>query len=95
MSLNQRRTLTKAFIESHFRYCPLVWMFQGIMVNKKVNHLHETALRIVYKDYISFLKTFFKEINLSLFTIGTFSHWLLKVKQNLSIQCYVTYCKHD
>ena len=43
----------KTFIESQFGYCPLVWMFHGKIVHKKINHLHERALRIVYKDYIS------------------------------------------
>ena len=27
MSFNKRRTLMKAFIESQFNYCPLIWMF--------------------------------------------------------------------
>ena len=49
-SLNRRRTLMKMFIESQFGYCPLIWMFHGRIVNKKINHLHGRALRIVYKD---------------------------------------------
>ena len=27
MTLNQRKTIMKTFIFSHFGYCPLVWMF--------------------------------------------------------------------
>ena len=46
----QRRVLFKAFIESRFEYCPLVWMFHDRNVHHKINHLHERALRIVYKD---------------------------------------------
>ena len=34
MSLNQRRTSMKTFIESRFGYCPLVWIFHGRIVNK-------------------------------------------------------------
>ena len=65
-------------------------MFHGIIVNKKINHLHERVVRIVYKDYASFffffehfvkreqvvLNTYLKEKILSLFIVGTFSHWL-------------------
>ena len=53
--LNQkrRRTLTKAFIESQFGYCPLIWMFCGRNLNNRINHLHERSLRIVYNDYES------------------------------------------
>ena len=36
MTLNQRRTLMKTFIESQFGYCPLVCMFRGGIVNKKL-----------------------------------------------------------
>ena len=31
----------KAFIESQFGYCPLIWMFHSSGVNSKINHLHE------------------------------------------------------
>ena len=54
MSLNQRQTLMKTFIESHFGYYPLIWKFHGRIVNKNNNHMHERALQIVYKDYIIF-----------------------------------------
>ena len=47
MSLNQTGTLMEIFIESQFGYCPLVWMFHGRIVNKKINNLHERVLRIV------------------------------------------------
>ena len=38
------------FILSQFNYCPLIWMFCERQFNNKVNHLHEMALRIAYKD---------------------------------------------
>ena len=57
MSLNQRRTSMKTFIESQPGYCPLVWMFHGRIVNKEINHLHGKALPIVYKDLSVLLKT--------------------------------------
>ena len=53
--LNQecRRTLLRAFIESQFGYCPLIWMFCGRNLNNRINYLHERSLRIVYNDYES------------------------------------------
>ena len=43
----------KAFIESQFGYCTLVWMFCDRQENNRINHLHERALRILYNDYKS------------------------------------------
>ena len=45
--------LLKTFIESQFSYCPLIWMFCSIKMNRKINHIHERALRLVYNDYTS------------------------------------------
>ena len=40
----------KAFVESQFGYCPLIWMFHSRGLNNKINRIHERALRITYKD---------------------------------------------
>ena len=53
LSLQKRRIVFKAFIESQFQYCPLVWMFHSRTSNNKINKLHERALRVVYNDYES------------------------------------------
>ena len=53
MSFNERRMVMKAFIESQFNYCPLIWMFHSRTLNNKINRLHERALRLVYSDYKS------------------------------------------
>ena len=45
-TLKQRKVLMKSFIEAQFGYCPLVWMFHGRVLNRKINHLH------LYKLYI-------------------------------------------
>ena len=50
MSKEKLRVLMKAFIESQFGYCPLIWMYHGRVLNNKINKLHERALRIVYKE---------------------------------------------
>ena len=53
MSLEKRRTLMKAFIESQFNYFPLIWMFHSRTLNNKINRIHERAWRTVYSDYNS------------------------------------------
>ena len=43
-----------AFVESQFSHCPLIWMFcHSRRLNKRINHIHERGLRIVYEDYTS------------------------------------------
>ena len=51
ISLKKRRILMKSFIISQFGYCPLIWMTHNRGLNNKINHIHERALRIVYKDF--------------------------------------------
>ena len=53
MTLQKKRTLYKAFVESQFKYCPLTWMFHGHKTNYKINRLQEQALSLIYNDYIS------------------------------------------
>ena len=50
ISEDKLRVLMKAFIESQFSYCPLVWMFHSRTINNRINALHEKALRLVYND---------------------------------------------
>ena len=50
LTTEKLRILLKAFIESQFSYCPLIWMFHSRNLNNKINKLHERALRLVYKD---------------------------------------------
>ena len=37
MDSSKKRTIMKAFITSHFSYCPLVWMFHNREINNKIN----------------------------------------------------------
>ena len=48
MSTEKRRLIFKAFIVSHFIYCPLVQMFYTKQLNNQINSLHEKALRVTY-----------------------------------------------
>ena len=53
LSFQKKRILYKSFVESQFKYCPLLWMFHSRSCNTKVNRLHERALRLVYDDFKS------------------------------------------
>ena len=51
MTQNKRKIIIKAFIESQFNYCPLVWMFHvNRGLNDVMNKIHERALRQVYSN---------------------------------------------
>ena len=69
MSLKQRRVLMKSFKEAQFGYCQLIWMFHTRELNKKINHIHERALRIVYRGSSSSFTELLK--TRSIFTIET------------------------
>ena len=44
----------KAFIESQFGYCSLVWILHGNRtLNNTMNTIQERALRLVYTDHSS------------------------------------------
>ena len=47
----KRRSLMKAFIESQFSYCPLLWMYCSRKMNNKINYIHERTLTLVHNDY--------------------------------------------
>ena len=50
MSTGQKRIIMKAFINSQFGYCPLVWMNHNRKIHNRINRIHERALRVVYND---------------------------------------------
>ena len=50
MDVKQRQLIMKAFINSQFGYCPLVWMFHNRKMNHRINKIHERSLRIVFND---------------------------------------------
>ena len=53
MSLGKCKTLMKAFIESQFIYCPLIWMLYSRALNDKLIHIYERALSIIFSYYKS------------------------------------------
>ena len=50
---DKRRMLFNSYFSSHFNYCPLIWMNHNKSINKKINNLHERALRLIYCDHSS------------------------------------------
>ena len=53
MSLEKRRLIMKAFVNSQFGYCLLIWIFHDRTLNNRLNRIYEGALRIVYRDKTS------------------------------------------
>ena len=53
----------KSFIEAQFGYCQLIWMFHNRELNRKINHIHERALRIIYRDNSSSFTELLKKDN--------------------------------
>ena len=83
MTLTQRRVLIKSFVGAHFGYCPLVWIFYGRALNRKISH----SLRIVYKDNISsFHELLQKDHSFTIHhrNIQSLAIELYKIKENLS-----------
>ena len=82
----KKRIRLKAFEESQFRYSPLTWTFYSRKASSGINHIHERALRTVYKDNTSSFEELLKK-DKSLFihhkNIQSFAIELFKVKSNL------------
>ena len=54
LKFKQRKLLLNTFITAQFSYAPVIWMFHSRKLNNGINHIHERALRLVYKDYTCF-----------------------------------------
>ena len=77
----------KSFIKAQFCHCPLLWMFHGRVLNRKINHLHERSLRIVYEDSISlFHELLQKDHSFTIHhrNIESLGIEIYQIKQNLS-----------
>ena len=77
----------KAFIESQFGYCPLIWMLHNRTLNNRINKLHERALRLVYKDnHLTFEELLRKDNSFCIHhrNLQKLAIEMYKVKNNLS-----------
>ena len=53
LKFKQRKLLLNAFMAAQFPYASAIWMFHSRKLNNWINHIHERALRLVYKDCTS------------------------------------------
>ena len=93
-TLTQRRVLMKSFIEAQFCCCPIVWMFHGRVLNRKINHLHERSLRIVYKDSISSFHEWLQKdhsFTIHLRNIQSLPIELYKIKKTFQIKLWLAF----
>ena len=45
------RILSTGFFETKFKYRLLTWISYSRSTNRRINHLHERALRLKHDDY--------------------------------------------
>ena len=46
----KKKLVFNAVVKSHFRYCPLIWMFSSGRSTNVINRTHERSLKTVYND---------------------------------------------
>ena len=78
LPFHKRRTIMKAFVESQFSYCPLVWMFCSRKMDRKMNFIQERALRLAMMTITAHLLNYSVETNLYLSITETYMKLPLK-----------------
>ena len=87
MTFDQRRLMLNVFITSHFSYCLIAWMFDSWKLNERINNIHESILRIVYKDFSSFIQELLirdNSLNIHHRNLQNLVNEIFKVKNGLS-----------
>ena len=86
LSEEKLKLIMKTFIETQFNYCPLIWMCHSRDLNRKINKLHERALRVVYQDkHLTFEQLLNKDGSITIHerNIQKLAVEMYKVKHNL------------
>ena len=90
LAFDRKRILFEVFLESQFKYCPLIWMFYSRRTTKRITKLHERAFRLVYDDYETSISDLLA-IDSSFTVHHTITQTLLlevyKIKHKLSENC--------
>ena len=47
-NFRKKKIVMNSFFDAQFNYCPLTWMLHSR--KKKIKHLHERCLRLIYSD---------------------------------------------
>ena len=87
MKSDKLRILMRAFVLSQFQYCQLAWMFHSRHLNNKINKIHERALRIAYKDYVSSFDTLLerdKSVTIHTKNLQTLMTEIFKTRNNMN-----------
>ena len=53
LTLEQVKVLANSFVNTQFRYAPLIWLFTSKNSMLKINKIHRRTLHVVYDDYNS------------------------------------------
>ena len=61
MNVEKLRIMANTSTMSQCSYCTLTWVFHDRSVNRKINKIHERALRIAYKDSCTSFKDLFNK----------------------------------
>ena len=51
--MKQKKLIYLSFIQAHFKYCLINWMFCSRSCDNTITKLQERALRLIYDDYES------------------------------------------
>ena len=85
----KKRMLFTSFIISQLNYCPIVWMCHGRGLSNKINHIHEKALRTVYRDKKSSFETLLtrhKSMSIYVKNLQHLTTELFKMKNDFSLE---------
>ena len=87
LNVAKLRIMMNTFVMSQVSYCTLIWMFHDRSVNKKLNKIHERALRITYKDSCSSFDDLLKKaesVSIHQRKLKLFATEIFKTQSNLN-----------